>query len=245
MYQFNPGINNANFFRFDRMLILTKRWANLSSASKSIYPVIGVHCDKSGLAFPSEETIAILSGRTPKTVIEGIAGLKESRVGFKVERYVTGRGHRANKYYLSLPPKEKGRTFFFYKAVIEGGNWLHLSPTAQALYPVMKSFVFWDFFEEETEEEDSIEVYANRDYDLSNPDQDVMCEYAGISHRSLYDALESLEEHDLIEKTDPYDGQDTWKVFRLPSKIYKRDYLNEMVSHFQRESGVMQKLPTK
>ena len=109
----------------------------------------------------------------------------------------------------------------------------------------MKSFVFWDYWEEDSNWEDSLEIYANRDHDLSNPDPDVMCEYAGISHRSLYDALDSLEEHDLIEKTDPYDGQDTWKVFRLPPRSYKRDYLNEMVSHFQRESGVMQKLPTK
>ncbi len=227
------------------MLILTKRWANLPSASKSIYPVIGVHCNKSGLAFPSEETIAVLSGRTPKTVREGIDGLKGSPVGFKVERYVTGRGHRANKYYLTLPPKEKGRTVFFFKAVIEGGNWLHLSSTAQALYPVMKSFVFWDFWEEETEEEDSLEIFANRDHDLSSPDQDVMCEYAGISHRSLYDALESLEEHSLIEKTDPYEGQDTWKVFRLPPQIYKHDYLNEVAGHIIEESDFCKNYPLR
>ncbi len=72
MYQFRDEINYINFFRFNKALVTQKLWANLPKASKSVYPVILVHCNAKGMAFPGQKTIAILSGRTEKTVREGI-----------------------------------------------------------------------------------------------------------------------------------------------------------------------------
>jgi hypothetical protein len=76
MYKFKDEINYTNFFKFDKELVRSGKWANLRKASKSVYPVILVHCNARGTAFPGQETIAILSGRTEKTVREGIKGLE-------------------------------------------------------------------------------------------------------------------------------------------------------------------------
>ena len=37
--------------------------------------------------------------------------------------------------------------FFFHKAIIEGGNWSLLTPSSHALYPVLRTFAFWDYYE--------------------------------------------------------------------------------------------------
>ncbi|MBN1930404.1 MAG: hypothetical protein JW786_02185 [Desulfobacterales bacterium] len=80
------------------------------------------------------------------------------------------------------------------------------------------------------DQEDSLDLYMGREWDLACPDTDVMCEYAGIHQGSLNGALGSLEEHFLIEKTDSFEGQDTWKVFTAPPSYYKRDFMNKKVA---------------
>jgi hypothetical protein len=222
------------------MLIKTKRWARLRPASKSIYPVIAVHCDKTGLAFPSQETIAILAGTTVKTVREGVQGLLDLS-GFSVDSKVNSRGHRQKLYKLTICPDEVGRSFALFKSVFEGGNWSQLLPSAHAIYPVVKTFSFFDCGEYDWREESDygtdcramIEdgVFVQRKYDFFNADHDVLAEYAGIGHRTTYDALASLEKHHLIERTDNVDGCVTWKVFRAPPKYYKRDWLNGKIAN--------------
>jgi hypothetical protein len=206
------------------------------AASKSIYPVIGVHCNPKGVSFPSEETIAILSWRTPKTVRTGIKGLLHYP-GFHVERYVTNRGHRANKYKLDAPPDEKGRSFAFYKCVVTGGNWSQLTPGAHALYPVMMTFSFFDFenyeYLENTEFGDNVQdmiecgYYQRRKYDFCDADIKVMAEFAGIGKSTVVSALISLEQAFLVEKIEPINKNDTWKVFRSPPRRYQTNWLNE------------------
>ena len=144
MYQFKEVINQINFFWWDKKLIKNKNWAELSKASKAVFPVIACHCNKKGIAFPSEETISALCGRTEKTVREGVKGLL-GFPNFKWNHYITSRGHHSKEFHLRIPnPGEKGRCFPFYKWIIESGIWQNLKPTAQALYPVMRNFAFFD-----------------------------------------------------------------------------------------------------
>ena len=78
MFQFEELINRGLFFRFDKKWVEHMNWAALPKPSKGILPVIASHCNETGESFPSEETIAGLSGWTEKKVREGIQGL----VGF-------------------------------------------------------------------------------------------------------------------------------------------------------------------
>jgi hypothetical protein len=81
-------------------------------------------------------------------------------------------------------------------------------------------------------------VYQEREYDFVNADMDVLAEYAGISsNRGLDDALDSLEKNHLIKPTEPFDGYDTWKIFRIPQYYLDRDLLNDEVKkrYYNRE----------
>jgi hypothetical protein len=239
MYQFKEELNTEIFFKFDKMNIRNKRWSRLPKASKSILPVIAVYCNSKGIAFPSEETIAILSGRTPKTVRAGIKGLLHYP-GFTKDRYLTSRGHRANKYRLNIPAKERGRIFAFHKCIVDGGNWLKLRPGAHALYIVIRTFAFFDCEEycgrEDLEYgydlQEMIEsgYFQDRKYDFCDADIEAMAEYAGIGISTASRALVDLERAYLVEKIESINGNDTWKVFIIPAKRYKADELNGEVS---------------
>ena len=234
MYLFEEKINFSNFWRFDKQLVRTKRWARLPSATKRIYPVIAVHANKEGIAWPSQETVAIITGCTEKTVREGIKGLFRLP-NHKIERYVTSRGNRGIKYRFPIAPDERGRIFNFHKSVIDGGNWHMLKPTAQALYPVVKTFSYFDYYEylESLNDKDAdklpdatdffaADFYKERKWDFLNADLDVLAEYAGIGSRSVNNALENLEERNLVVSF----GDCHWKVMTVPRKYYIRDFLN-------------------
>ena len=90
-------IDLDHFFRFDKRWIESMNWARLPKSSKSILPVIGMHCNEKGLSFPGERTIAILAGLTEKTVREGIRGLK-GFPGFEISHFATENGKRAKNF---------------------------------------------------------------------------------------------------------------------------------------------------
>ncbi|MFH2061064.1 MAG: helix-turn-helix domain-containing protein [Pseudomonadota bacterium] len=242
MYTFKEDINYKVHFWFDKQGVRNKKWARLPKASKAIYSVIMCHRNKHGIAIPSQETIAILSGTTEKTVRVGIDGLL-TFPGFRVESYVTSRGHRAKKYITELPPREKGRAFPFFKSVITGGNWSRLKPSAQALYPVLRTFSFFDGEEYAVRIDDDREYYYNvddmigdgvfweREFDFVDADDDILAEYAGIGINSLNSAISDLEEHFLIEKTEPIAGsRKTFKVFRTPPMRYTPEGMNRKIA---------------
>ena len=230
MYQFTDNINLNLFFRFDKKFIENMNWALLPRSSKAIFPVIASHCNQEGLAFPGERTIAILAGRSDKNVREGVKGL-DGFPKIKVEHYITRRGRRSKRFHFGLPPIEKGRSFPFHKCIIEGGNWRELTPTAQALYPVMR---FWGYFDYEAYEEadqkteicDFDEVYKKRTFDYCEADIGKMAMQANIKSRtSMSEAFRNLEKHFMIESK----GNHRWKVFLIPTHHWKRDYLNGQV----------------
>lgn len=235
MYQFKYNINDEVFFRFDKWLIENLHWAELPPSSKSVFPVIGVHCNRAGIAFPKEETIAILSGRTEKTCRGGINGLKDFP-GFSFRHYITARGKRSRRFYLKLPSTDdKGRAFAFHRCIVDGGNWLLLKPTAQALYPVMRHFGFFDFraycdlYEIDCKPDNFDEVYKARGYDFCEAEVGIMAEHAGISTGSMAEALKNLQDCFLIEPMGAVEGVSGWRVFLRPAETFEPADLNRGV----------------
>ena len=232
MYQFSENLNHDVFFRFDKKWIENMNWALLPKTSKAILPVIGIHCDPKGHSFPSERTIAILAGISDKSVREGIQGLL-GFPGFEVSRYISSRGRRAKKYHLTLPPeREKNRSFFFHRVIVDGGNWSELKLVSQALYCAMRYFAYFDqdIYCDETEDtdlDDFNELYKNRKWELCSAEKNILAKYAGLSRPSVDEALKDLEKKFLIESFGRNDeGELCWKVFLIPPKYFKRDFLN-------------------
>ena len=230
MYQFAEQIDRESLFVFDKRWIKNMNWAALPKASKAIFPVIAAHCNGKGLAFPSERRIAILSGRTDKQVREGVNGL-DGFPGFKVAYYTTKRGKRAKRFHMKLPAIKKGGTFPFLRCIIYGGNWSRLTPTARALYPVMRYFSYFDFdrYVEEGDVDAELnefdEIYQNRDFDFCEAEDPILAKYSGISQRSMKMARDNLEDNFLIEGN----SGGAWKVFPKPPRWFKSAFLNEQI----------------
>jgi hypothetical protein len=226
VHKFPDKTDQRTFFRFSKDLILDGTWAGLPPSSKAIFPVIGVHCDcNTGEGWPNEETIAILSGVTPKTVRDGIKGL-EALPGFSKRQTITARGHRKNIYKISIPIRDEDKYFFFYKQLLDSGNWYHLSQTAKALYPVMRTYAFFDpeTFDEygdkkDVEKLDDMggigafgEFYRNRRYDFCNAHLSVLFEKAGMSPRSFKSTWKSLAENCMAALPES-NVRHIWKVY--------------------------------
>jgi len=214
-------------------------WAMLPKACKAVLPVIAAHSNKEGESFPGERTIAILAGMSDKIARRGIQGLI-GFPGFHLDYYVTRQGRRAKKFTIEFPPEhEKDRSFFFHKCIIEGGNWQQLKPVSQALYAVMRYFARFDkdlYLELEESGEESFdrsefgESYKNRRWDVCRAEIDIMAEYAGVSRRSVYEALKDLEDCFLIEdQGEDGEGARNWKVFIIPPQRYTAGSLNRII----------------
>jgi len=194
---------NKFFFKWDKDLIKNNHWASLPLASKAIFPVIAVHQNKRGECWPSQQTIAELSGYTEKTVREGLKGLHEkSFSGIKLKKYRTAGMQWAGTYYKIHPlPVGKTGYFPFHKDLVISKIWSQLKSTAKALYPVMRCFAWNDGFGRN---------YKSHDY--WDRGKNYLAEYAGIDRRSIAGALESLQSFDLIE---PVSGEAAWNIFTI------------------------------
>ena len=245
MFQFSEKINRDNYFRFDKNWIENMNWATLPLASKALLPAIAIHCNGKGEAYPGETTIAILSGLSNKTVRSGIKALL-GFPGFNLSRYLTAQGRRAKKFKMEFPPANTTKRYFpFHQCILTGGNWMQLKSASQALYPVMRSYSFFDkelYSELEEEEFDPMEFkefYKNRKWDLCKAEVKTMALTAGITERAVYKSLKDLEEHSLIEDLN-YDEENCrrWKVYLIPPKYYKRAYLNREIMKRHRSEQI-------
>jgi len=237
MYHFPDEVDWTLFFRFDKRWIENENWARISPAAKAIFPVIACHCDEQGKAFPGEEVIAALSGLTAKSVRKGIKDL-EGFPGFDWEHYLTRRGKRGKRFQITFPPKgEKGRSLFFYRGIIDSGIWRKkasekdrygLTPAAQALYPVMRYFGRYDYYEDENldEVDDFNERFANRQWELCVAEVGQLSRYSGINRHTVVDAMKSLKGNFLIEAYETDSGEKAWKVFIMPQRYWPAAYLN-------------------
>jgi hypothetical protein len=228
MYLFKSDIDWDWFFRYDKKWIADMQWASLSAAAKTVLPVIACHCNERGEAFPGEDTIAGLSGRTEKTVRQGISDLK-GFPGFDWEYYRTKRGKRSKKFHLEFPPiGERGRSFFFHRAIMDCGAWSLLSPTAQALYPVLRYFArFIDGEDEKLADiDDFSDRYVQRRWEICVAEVDQLAKYAGIDRHTVAKAAINLMQKFLI---DPYyddNGEKGWIVYFIPEQYWEASYHN-------------------
>ena len=70
-------------------------------------------------------------------------------------------------------------------------------------------------------------MFKNRDYDFMDAEENAICQFAGISRKSLPDAFNSLVEHGLIEFEETEDEEKLWKVYTKPTFCYPRDWMNK------------------
>jgi hypothetical protein len=196
------GDSMENYFMFDKAWIKAGHWSSLSLTAKAVFPVIAVHCGANGIAFPGEETIAKLTGRTAKTVRQGIRDLEEMAFhGFRVSHYKTKQGRRAKSYQISPAPRTKGAAFPFYRSLIDSGAWGKLKPSARAVYIAMRICGFFDFMECTDDDYDGDDAFRDRRCDLCNLHRTGLSYIAGIDRRSFREAEQSLIENRLIEET--------------------------------------------
>lgn len=234
MYKYPEQIHWTAHFLFDGNIIQNFLWANLPNATKSIFPVIASFQNDRGYAYPSEQTIAILCGRTNKTVRNGVKGLS-SLESVSLSHHVTPKGRRAKKFHIEPPPPESPLNFPFFTCVLEKGLWQHLSPSAQALYPVMRHFGFFDlqtYKRYNKGNEGFSEELANRDFDYCIATREQLIHHSGISKQTLVTAFNSLESCELIKPLDKDPGGQTflWKVFFKTDCWFPRDLLNDKIA---------------
>lgn len=233
-YKYKEEVYNGLFMRIHKELFLGKYWAALPLASKAVYPVIYKFVNEQGSCFPSLETIATIAGITEKTASKGVKGL-HGFPGFYLEEYITSRGRKGYRYKIGHVPKVKGNSFSISHSFFNGGNWSQITPTAKAVYLTLKCFAFWEFnLYEQLEETDTgyggeQDLFIARKYDFVNPEPDVIAKVSGINTKSIRSAYQSLVDHHFMEELGNYKGFQTWSLFTVPPKYYKREYLNEQI----------------
>ena len=143
MRPFKYEINEVNFFRFDKDMVYYKQWAGLSYAAKAVFPVIAVHLNRAGEAFPGQERISALTGLNVKTVRRAIKELMKKMACFTVKPggRITARGRRSYLYHIHVPD---GPDFPFFKSVVEGYNWAVCGSLGRALYVTLRTFAHAD-----------------------------------------------------------------------------------------------------
>ncbi|WP_419655431.1 hypothetical protein [Desulfosarcina variabilis] len=233
MYQFTEDSDFKARFWFKKEYIENMNWAMLPKRAQAVYPVICCHVNEKGIAFPSERTIAILSGVSDKHVRLGTRDL-DGFPGFSCEYYVTVRGKRGKRYPVSLPQENNRNAFPFHRYLLESGMWRELNPAARALYPVMRCYGYFDF-EEYADLEDldynDEGLFTDRKYDFCEADRSVLVEKSGISYRSFNSAIKDLIDKNLVKRLE----YQKWAVCLFPCNeegktiYFKRDFLNKKV----------------
>lgn len=212
-------------------------WAMLTLRAKAILPVIFGFNNGHGQSWPSEGTIAALSGLSRKTVRQGINDLV-SFPGLSYSWKMTQRGRQSKRFTFEIPGRGDNEIFFFHKIILSGGNWRMLKPVGKAVYPVLRTFSGWDKNEADEElelsndDEEIRQAYGERQFDYSELRPGLIAKYSGIERSRVYDALKDLTERSLIARC-----YKKLKVFIIPPKYYKRDFLNEqLIKSFGHES---------
>ena len=132
------GTKDNVHYRLPLILINSGDWAKINLAARVILPVIGVHANEKGEAFPGMLLISKLSGyKDLRTVRGGINSLIKAGLLSKTKRKT--RVGRHNIYQLlGNTIWRKGHSYFpIYKDVIEEGYWADLSPSEVSVLVVM------------------------------------------------------------------------------------------------------------
>jgi hypothetical protein len=228
MHTFKPLNKNDEsvMFTFSKKHIEGYRWAMLPLASKAVYPILCSYRNKKGIAFPDKSTIGCLANLSEKTVRGGLKALIDDG-WIKTETYLTRYGNKGYKYFIPKTITARGAWFPFHNEILTSGAWFMTSPSAKALYPVIRCYTEFDYEDSMLEEADYTE-FSKRQWEYCRlPDKtNEILKLAGISYNSFKPALASLREVELI---GDYDDDGRLKVFLRPPNHYKRAYLNDEI----------------
>lgn len=183
-----------------------------------------------------------MAGIKPDTASKGVHGLS-GYPGFRIERISKNGLDFQHRYTMRQEElKERGRSFPFHKAIIEGGNWAQLSPSAKTLYPVLRTYSRFDLelaglIEPEKYEQFGLDVaaaYPMRDMEFFDPFDENgadrlkgIARVAGISDsKTITRAIQSLAACELVEWRQDYKSL---VVFLIPRRTFKADLLNAEV----------------
>jgi hypothetical protein len=247
-YRFPETFDYDLFFKVKADMITASNslWARLPLSSKSVYPVIGCHCNAKGEAWPSIQTIADLAGITRKTAGEGIKGLMKLP-WFTIKSRITKRGLRSKKYIIE---QDRRPMFPFHKTIIESGAWRMLSmegksKAAHAVYCVCRSFGFMDYdYYNDVEDTDYpenefwTEVYPGREYDFMQAEIDIIATKAGVYVPTVEKAIQALIDNYLMEYDD---RAECYRIYLYPQKQYSAEYLNKELEKTQEGPGSLYK----
>lgn len=216
-------MEGERFFRFDKELIRgpEMKWSKLPKSSRAILPAILLHVNKDGEARPGERRIAELSGLSERSTRNGIRGLRGVQ-GIEVVFRRTEHGKTFLKFRLpEVTSYQKGRFFLFHSMIIDGGYWARLSFPAKSLYPVLRTFAYFDFdlyndvvedhdlpfpkLEEFTYEESS-KVYAERPFEFVRMSFRNMSRFAGLSPSKVYQGLRDLRRARLVMEFEEFEN---------------------------------------
>jgi len=225
---FPDDVRGELFIRIKGSYFKDGTWKNWPKSTKAIVPVIMKHSNTNGYSFPGQTRIAIYSGLTEKSVREGLSRLKNFQ-DFGIKKEFSPRGRIKNNYWFQPVSKNEKGAVFISHAFFNGGNWARLSPSAKAIYPVLKYFCYWDYdlYEEMGESSSNFdEVYKDRKYDFLSTGPEAIAELSGVSKGSLPSAFRSLEKHYFMEHIGMVDGRKTWKLFTQPTNTFAEE-MNE------------------
>lgn len=238
---------SAGYYLFPKHLIgfskdggmIPSRWAKLGLSEVAVLMVVLRHVDAIGVAFPSEERIAALAGLTRKTVRKATRGLENE--GFlQSKKHITAAGNYRKKYYSGLL-KSEGERFRIHHKLFDCGLWRRMSPAAKKLYPVIRFFgkpcPSVDPFFESSYGKDMCpydvpkEIWAEylpwRKCDEFLGQRKVLGEFAGLSRRAVYTAIENLAFFKLFDYTDEIDS--TYRIWIDPPAYYPANDLNREI----------------
>lgn len=241
MTYFKEEIDYTGFFPMPRNLFQHEDlkdscpvglWAELSLTAKSILPVILAHMFNESCC-PGIRQIAALSGTSKSTVTRGVEDLK-TLPDFTVRKTLTRQGRFQNIYSFKRPNMNERNSWFpFHRCIIQGGNWALLSPSAKAVYLTMRYWACYDMFSEQVSKDGS--GFANRAHEKCDALRKVLAECAGVSTRSVSNALKDLAKHGLIQRAQEIEdygeyfepADDVWCVYLRPLHTYERAWLNQ------------------
>lgn len=234
IYTFPWKPNPDAKFWLEKDWVFSGEYAELISAAQRLFPAIGIHWNwKTKIAYPSERTLAILTGMDVQTVRKGLRDLADKRpYGFTIAK-----DKRRNVYEMFLPYQrpskenggEAGDNFPFHSWVIHSGIYRRLKPVEQLMLMGLKAYSRFDLNGyDELEELDLSENeksdywqdekgFKSRKYDFFSfhcafPGRTTKLAFAGkvgIGSNMIAGALRGLEANGAIE----WMGGDLYKVF--------------------------------
>lgn len=204
------GTKDNVHYRLPLRLINSGDWARINLAARVVLPVIGVHANENGEAFPGLALISRLSGyKDPRTVRSGINRLIEVGLLSKKKRKASrGRGH--NVYYLlGNAVWTKGHSYFpIYKDVIEQGYWADLLPSEISVLVTMGVKATRNNPEAENLRELGFPIFG-----IGRIRGKKMIKLSGISKSGFDYAIEGLIAKEWIN----FDEEDEYEIYLKPS----------------------------